>query len=1311
MEESFSSGMNSFLAVSSKDAPACNLCLIFETNMNIQHAAKWHKTHYHCSRPVCLFRANEKATIERHMKQHDMSVKTAKRRRQDQFWSHKSVKQKALGDSSFTHSDSHAQETAAEISPQPVSEFSFAELSNPSQDSPALASNHEQNSLFAICSQAPGSQPSSSLANIWSSSSTGVRTVAAEVMRRDLHHNAWNEHQHELTQQEQCLLESSVEASQIMSTTSSGAGCSDAEEQTAMPPSAATSQLSLMPDSPNRRIHPLDPLTLCWNHNALRALSVVWPGSPEGLMLADAFSRRNGSLFTGLRGRIGTGMLDDWQFDPSFRPSAGEFVEIVFRGADGADPTPKVGYGLVVAGKDHVGVLRKEHRQKLITKGQSVIAVRWLLSPDDVERSSGRSGKVVQGRALYALSADWYDVVDVDTIVAAGSNLLEPDMVSTIDNKFPLYSVTQSESSAVLWTPSTLGDHFVELVAAVFSGEIVSESVGDDKTSTRGPSAVDKMVEQASDLIGSIVFQHRLLEFVDQFGSPCLPPVPCSCGKIQWATHGEYHGGAVCSWTDVGLVPLTVRRYICKGCCGTLSASANFFRLAAGTPAWPRTVKLNFKFLTIAGGKKLTDAAFRGIWSHYCEMARPRVSALRVFLIARTASGLMSTLSKHTSTLHNGIERIISSATGQEMDSVRTRVVHAAICTLASRVLSAARSAFAEKSLESIIEVAFQKLVIPRVPHILQCLAAFTGILRVDATFRIARGPFLVVTMKNGVKVRFKCGTTAVTVTGTSGFLLQPPMLLGNESQQTLALALGPILQARKSLYGGRHDLAANAVSPAAIAVDNARAMRAAIHLVVSAFDQTGGHCLVLQDLWHAIARVSRNIPNRYVYADGSVLRQAVYDTYVWFTVNRDPGFRDSNTPTVAVIKAQYKFLSEADQTLTLAKAAANEWLKRGSVSHSMHTQALQSLLQRAGWVIRPDLLDSSVRAAALPVDFQGFQLFSAASHEQRSPLMLLARLAAHVKCLKHRQGSERWQSRLESGELCLPVGVGPASEAAGRAELRLLTTFFNAGYRMQVHAGSAILPQRPAESLSASVAAPKAMAALALAAKQNPGVVHDLMESSVLYTGPSGTGPNETAHRHLNDVFSGLGPITFRLFRRLTTLAWLKGLAKHVEHIHTSSSKSETTPECVLRGHLVSIVACATRAMTGATEHLFDDSVLGSLLNGGAAPAAYTYEDARRDGLPLHRVRDTEVDSALAERIRATARQLFEKGQRPVSLKYMAGYLARHVPGQVTTQQVITALADSELSHNICEMTEIDEDESASVTETDKSISDECNT
>ncbi len=56
------------------------------------------------------------------------------------------------------------------------------------------------------------------------------------------------------------------------------------------------------------------------------------------------------------------------------------------------------------------------------------------------------------------------------------------------------------------------------------------------------------------------------------------------------------------------------------------------------------------------------------------------------------------------------------------------------------------------------------------------------------------------------------------------------------------------------------------------------------------------------------------------------------------------------------------------------------------------------------------------------------------------------------------------------------------------------------------------------------------------------------LRASAALYSGPSGTGPNEAAHSNLNEVFKGLGSISEPLFQRLACIAWLRGVANSVE-------------------------------------------------------------------------------------------------------------------------------------------------------------------
>jgi len=573
---------------------------------------------------------------------------------------------------------------------------------------------------------------------------------------------------------------------------------------------------------------------------------------------------------------------------------------------------------------------------------------------------------------------------------------------------------------------------------------------------------------------------------------------------------------------------------------------------------------------------------------------------------------------------------------------------------------SISQSVLGVRTLDRLLELTFQRCLQPSIRDTQKALAPETGVLSVDSTYFIATTALLSV-LEAGEIVQYTVGRTAVTITGTSGVLLAPPRLSGNESGATVGAALGTVLAVRKDWLVRLATAMPGNLAPAAVALDNPGSMAKTVREVLEHHGMDSKHTAIVLDLFHAIARVTNSLPNASVYPDARLLSCAVYDAYTWLCIQTAAKQPVTAKPTAEELESQFQFLEKNAEVLEHAKAAARHWL-HGNVLTAEQTRVLRRVLQEAGWALEPQVWSSSPHP---PLDLFGVGIQNGRS----SPLCLLARMATKVGMLARREASKRWTSGPEhpaQTALVLPVAVGPCSDAAGRQELLALARVFERAWRGPASSGpgndgAAAL----ASALTLPSSAPMSHKALQRAGAPKCPTVQHLREARELYSGPSGTGHNEAAHRNLNDIFSGLGSITVPLFRRLSWIAWMRSLRNGAERGLSSASGYGRDARSVLAAAKTSAAAIMQYHVSkGPQEHPLASGPLFHLLNLADAPARYTKEDAKRDGIELGSRKSTKVTDAERQRIL----QVIDAAH---GADVPARVLAGRVPGNISTAQV----------------------------------------
>jgi len=300
---------------------------------------------------------------------------------------------------------------------------------------------------------------------------------------------------------------------------------------------------------------------------------------------------------------------------------------------------------------------------------------------------------------------------------------------------------------------------------------------------------------------------------------------------------------------------------------------------------------------------------------------------------------------------------------------------------------------------------------------------------------------------------------------------------------------------------------------------------------------------------------------------------------------------------------------------------------------------------------------------------------------------MLLARLAAAVGLLAPRRASQRWaasEAELSQQRLCIPVHSGPRSDAQGRAQLTNLLRAFAAPRCLQSCDGSPVLPLSPGAARAASKAlvdaSPSAHRALVRAASADSPTVPQLRASAALYSGPSGTGPNEAAHSTLNEVFRGLGNITVSLYQRLATIAWMRGVVAATEAVTSTGAPGVRATGAVLRSWHSSWAATLQHSLAcgagwDAAQHPLSSGPLFKALNGAQAPARYSLADAKAAGLQPQLCGTVHVSDTERTAISTTIEAVLAAGELPVSRRALLQHVAARVPGMVSTQQVLAVI------------------------------------
>jgi hypothetical protein len=947
-------------------------------------------------------------------------------------------------------------------------------------------------------------------------------------------------------------------------------------------------------------------------------------------------------------------------------------------------------YGFVVAPHDHHGALRAQQQRALEEAAGSKVAIQYCLAVGDRQpphAPSRQSGVLLDGIEYLALAHDYYDVIEVDVIRRAGASLLQTAPAVAIKAEWSMF--VRPAPSFLPQQGNQSGNYGAGLTEAA-----LQIALGD-----AAPAPADTALTAVfRHLLAQHLQEPLLLELVDSdSGQTALPPGPCSrCASVAplggsptpqlaWRRAGRCDDVRHIITHDRGVVAFVAQRYQC-GTCRTVfeAGGGDFWGLAK---QWPTlsAVQLSLPHMVLMGTVRLTEQAADMVWAMYSSMPQPRVAPLVSQLVQRLMSCVEPLSCPRT-------KRAICRAwqdqcrAGYSQD-VLFRALSAALAEWQAQCAAMCARVVERRSLNNVLQIMFEHCVEPRVAQWQKLLVAQTGVIGVDCTFALAKRPFVV----DDSGARYLAGTTAVTLTGLDSIPLAPPVLSGNESARTVWQALQPLLEMRRDALVNVHALAARA--PVAIAVDNVAAMQRSLQLLLCQVFTTADNTAIVQDVFHAIKRVTASIPNRHVHPDGPAAQRATFDTYMCLTLPcaqqqraQPPTANGPLVPSDQVLRVQHAWLHSPEQAgiLLVAQQVAMAW-RRGTSPTSDQADVMRKVILNAGWVLEPATIGSAwpVDLAKTPTPLFGLPVVGGFS----SPVAILAHLACSVGLLKPRSGSHVWAARpsycATVASLPLPANVGPGTTAEGAQRLSALQRAFTAPLRGHRASGSGVPSPNDAGGVALSgifAASKEAAKALQRAGSGDATTVKGLMASARLCTGPSGTGPNEAYHSLFNTVFNGLGSITVPTYRRVATVLWMRTLARRA-----AARLWDCAPVDVQRlaPQLRSAAGLACDAMhlivQGLVNHPLSTGCLWDALHGTSAPRAYTVETALCEGLSLCPTGGQSVNSVQRAAILLALQQVCglhvddESDDRPrQSRASLANRVAARCTHPVSVQQVL---------------------------------------
>jgi len=105
------------------------------------------------------------------------------------------------------------------------------------------------------------------------------------------------------------------------------------------------------------------------------------------------------------------------------------------------DGRSQLGWAVILPAADALHSLSYRQRSELVRYNGSKVAIRYLLASHEKESVKGavRRGQLRRGKHFMALSAAWFDVIDVEAIVEAGKGLFTLSDSASRDAGYPMF--------------------------------------------------------------------------------------------------------------------------------------------------------------------------------------------------------------------------------------------------------------------------------------------------------------------------------------------------------------------------------------------------------------------------------------------------------------------------------------------------------------------------------------------------------------------------------------------------------------------------------------------------------------------------------------------------------------------------------------------------------------------------------------------------------------------------------------------------------------------------------------------------------
>ena len=101
----------------------------------------------------------------------------------------------------------------------------------------------------------------------------------------------------------------------------------------------------------------------------------------------------------------------------------------------------QIGWAVILPAEDALHSLSYRQRSELVRCNGSKVAIRYLLASHEKESVRGltRQGRMQGGKQYMAMTAAWFDVIDVEAIVAAGTDLFALHPSFTAEAGYPVF--------------------------------------------------------------------------------------------------------------------------------------------------------------------------------------------------------------------------------------------------------------------------------------------------------------------------------------------------------------------------------------------------------------------------------------------------------------------------------------------------------------------------------------------------------------------------------------------------------------------------------------------------------------------------------------------------------------------------------------------------------------------------------------------------------------------------------------------------------------------------------------------------------